>query len=288
MTTETTTETNPLLQALNSLGFVYEVRTSTRGTAYAGLRWESVPARGLRAFTALYESGALRLTLHAPLGAGARLDAAARLERVAALPLVRLERGEEDPEASQLALAVPLDAADVTPALVRALLAYLASAGDRLVADEHDGAGALAWPAVAGAPGATFVERALAYLELGAHPGRGGAHLIEMPLPGLGAPGAFSVTTADAGWVRVEAWLLRGSALTRARADDELVDRLQLWAPVGRFVRLARDGAEQLAVEVAAPLVGERPEDALAQVLRGAVQLLGTAYQQAQAAGVRS
>jgi hypothetical protein len=280
-----TTANNPLLQALNDLGFVYEVRYSAQGSPYAGLRWESVPARALRAFTALYEAGALRLTLYAPLGAGERLDATTRLERVAELPLVRLERGENYPEMSNLTLALPLEAEELTPALVRALLAHLASAGDWLVADEHDGTGALAWPRVAGTPGAAVVETALSSLGLGwrVDEGRDG-RVIDMGLPGLGVPGSFVVTTVDGGWVRVLARLRCGSALTRARTSDDLTDRLQQWAPVGRFVHVVGDGVEQLAVEVAAPLVCARPEDALAQALRSAVQLLGTAHKQAPVA----
>ncbi len=263
----------PLFEALDASGFKYDVRASARGTLYAGFRWSPGPGRTPAAYTALLEANALRLTVSDPLGPGKTLGTSDCLLKQAPLPAARLYSGDAPGQQLELTLALPMEGAVLGEGNLLALLSHLAACAED-VQGRPTGNSRQA-PVLPGAPDGVSLDPALAALGL---PARHGA--FDMPLPGLGVVGHFHVYHLGIGWLRVAAHLQGDPRLFRARLPAGFIDRLQRWAPVGRFVPADVPGDAQLGCEVAIPFLGRKTAEAAAQALRAAVQLLGTAYQQ--------
>lgn len=269
-----------LFAALDACGFVYSIRNAASGTRYAGFRWEAPPSRRMRSFTALFEGNTLRLTAYEPLGAGIRLAPFECLNRQRKLPIARLYLGDDPDQLLELTLAIPMEGAEPNAVVLRSLLDHLATSADDLVEFAPPQSHTL--PELSGVPEATDLGDAMRELELSPRR-QNGRWALDIDLPGLDARGRFVGSELGSGWFRFEAELERNDVLALNRLSGDLLNRLQLWAPVGRFVASEHGVSGQLGCEVTMALLGRPVRDAAAEALRAAIRLLGTAYRHAQA-----
>ena len=261
-----------LLAILDAAGFVYNVRAARSGVPYAGFQWESAPFVRRGSYTALAEGDALRLTLHdPPVGSDDYADGLFRT--VSVLPLARLYTNEEG--LWELTLAILVGGAPFSVPAFSALLEHLGMSGEFL----SNGGEPPMLPVLSDPVDRLPTAQILDQLELDPAPAGNGSR-IELPLPRLGVRGQFRVDDSGSGWVRIA-----GQLMSREIALDqdgtEVFNRLQLWAPVGRFVLLpgAVAGRHLVGCEVVTPVLGREGEDVVADSLRAAVRLLGTAHQ---------
>lgn len=271
------TESNPALAALDAMGLVYNVRRSRSNTAYAGFRWEAPPTRRMRAFTVLFEDDALRLALYQPLGPGMVPDERECLGRQRPLPLARLFEGEDDGKL-ELTLSIPMGKLPPDSFLVEQFLLHLAANADDLLG-EPTGASRQP-PRLVEASDDVPLDAALRSFDLHPHQVEG-SFRVTMKLPRLGVDGHFDTDHLGVGWLRVSAHLADDNSLDIDRMRPGLPGELQLWAPVGRFALRPTFGDRQLGVEVAAPFLGRSTADTIADAMRRATILLGTAYKHA-------
>jgi hypothetical protein len=266
--------TTPLFEALDAGGFVYNVRQSDSGTPYAGFRWQAKPAEPLQAFTALLEHEALRLTLYEPLGTDVQCDALNSLIQQQHLPLARMYQDDAGSGKLELTLGISLENSALDSSSLHALLLHLAACAADL---RGMPTGASRQPP-AMAPARDSMQLTTALQDLGFHARQdGGAFVTEQELPETGVTGQFSIYHLAAGWVRVAAQLQDNDTLSIDHLDSTLLNRLQLWAPVGRFVMMDAGGRPQLGCEVATPWLGRGTAEIIELSIRAAMRLLGTA-----------
>lgn len=275
-------EERPLFDALDAAGFAYTIRRTRAGVPYAGLQWDIAPSRPLRSFTILRQGGTLQLTTYDPLGARVVLDASTCLARQAALPLARLYVGDDPDRKLELSIGLPLDGVTLDALVLRELLTHLGTSAEAIAGTAAD----VTLPRLPGA--AESLNLPVAFHALQLTPKEEGARwALQMGLPGLPVDGRFVASVPRPGWLLVEAELVGDDRLARLAPD--LLNRLQCWAPVGRFVQRAGQtqhgassiGHGQLGCEVSSPGLGRPSADLLAATLRAAVRLLGTAFQRA-------
>lgn len=277
------TPSNPLFEALDAGGFIYNIRHSASGTSYAGFRWAATPSSELEAFTALWESSALRLTLYEPLGPGVFPGALECLACQSDLPIARLYLGADPEQKLELTVGVPVDGAVLDFSSLRALLLHLRACADD-VSGKPTGASRQP-PLLPGSRDQVPLENELKALGLISEEDAGAS--FDLELPGLEVVSRFTVYHLGTGWLRVAAHLSHDERLSLDRISPELVNRLQIWAPTGRFVSTSRAGQRHLGCEVSIPFLGRPTSQVVADSVRAAIQLLGTAYKQVcQDAGV--
>lgn len=272
-------KTTSLLRVLDEAGFAYATRKSSAGTPYAGFRWESPESHRERSFTALLESEVLRLTLHEPLGRGGTISAFECLARQRDFPVARLYGADDRKARLELTAAVSVHGTELVADTLTSLLSHLAANADDLLGSASGASRCV--PPLQGNTEEFSIPEVLRLL--GFHPSRDrGAYTVNIPLPGLAQAGHFLVYHLGPGWVRVTACLHDNNALSLDGLTGELVNQLQIWAPVGRFVSIEQRDELHLGCEVAAPLLSRSATDVVADSMRAAIRLLGTAYKQAQ------
>jgi hypothetical protein len=266
-----------LFEALDAEGFVYDIRHSANGMPYACFRWECPPLRLLRSFTALLESGSLQLTLHESIGPDGLLDEHDCLVRQSNFPVARLYSTDNYARKIELTAAILMNGVKPNIAPLKILLSHLASNADDLLGNPR-GESRQA-PSLGGATEEVSLKETLR--NLGLYPRQEqGAFSVDMTLPGLQVGGRFLVYHLGVGWVRVSAHLHQDDSLALDRLRPGFVNQLQIWAPTGRFVSVEVRGRRHLGCEVATPYLGRSASQVIADSIRAATQMLGTAYKQ--------
>lgn len=266
-----------LFAVLDAAGFVYNVRHSSAGTPYAGFRWECPPSMQLRSFTILLESEILRLTLHEALGPGCKLNEDECLSRQRDFPVTRLYNSNEQSDKVELTAAILMQGTELDIVTLKALLSHLSSNADDLLGNTT-GASRQAPPLDSVNEGGSLIE---ILRDLGLQSSREqGAYIVDIPLPGLSVVARFSIYHLGAGWVRVCAHLKEDDSLAFMHIPPGLLNQLQIWAPVGRFVSVEMFGKNYLGCEVATPFLRRQASMIITESMQAAIQMLGTALRQ--------
>ena len=273
-----TLDSSTMFTALDSAGFVYDVRHANSGTPYASFRWEYPPASAmLRPFTILHEAETLRISLHEPMGTDARLSVAECFERQRDFPVARLYTNHDDTDKLELCIAIPMKEIEPDIELLKTLMIHLTHNADELLG-VTTGASRQA-PALPAMQPEVSLAEALRKLGLQSTQQQG-AFVVDMNLPGLELKARFQVYHLATGWIRVAAHLLEDNYLELDQLPDALINQLQLWVPTGRFVVVETEAGQRLGCEVAAVFMGRSTSDVIAEAIRAASQLLGTACRQ--------
>lgn len=254
-----------LFRALSAAHFSYSVRHLPDGTPYAGFRWGTT-GLPVMSFTALEKGGELRITIHDlpdTGGSGASLWATS-----ARVPLARLYRSPETRKI-ELCAAVDVEGATMSAGSWTLLLEHLGLSAQHLTGKLPEAPELPPLPSSAApeeVPGALRAEGLdpIAHAE---------GFRFATDLPRLPVRARLGVGFPAAGWLRVEAEVEGGLRLPADRPD--LADRLQWWAPVGRFTA-APSG--DVTARVTVPYLERGTRDVLAAALRGSLRLLGTAW----------
>jgi hypothetical protein len=273
-----TLDSSTIFTALDSAGLVYDVRHANSGTPYASFRWEYPPASAmLRAFTILHEAETLRISLHEPMGTDARLSVAECFERQDDFPVARLYTNHDDADKLELCIAIPMQGITPDIELLKTLMIHLTHNADELLGTTKvSSRQAPALPAMQ-----PEILLADVLCKLGLHPTQQqGAFVVDINLPGIEPKARFQVYHLATGWVRVTAHLREDNYLEIDQLPDALISQLQLWAPTGRFVSVKTEAGQLLGCEVAAIFMGRHANVVIAEAMRAATQLLGTACKQ--------
>lgn len=264
-----------LFTALNSADLDYAIRETETGARYAGFRL-SIGDADLQSFTSIVDGGNLRVTAHGVCDLETGDVSSEYFELQRQLPIARLLPGEDNPIALDLALAVNVSNAVLTGGLVKALLAHMQDNIDEL--HGRPGPESRQAPSVSGSWADVPLDEELGNAGY-ASTQAGGAYEISSELPGLPIQARLQVYHLGPGWIRISG--LCSPALQLDRLQDDLIGRLQHWAPVGRFTDARENDTPVLGAEVAVPLLGREPTAALVAGIEDALRLLGTAYSHA-------
>ena len=255
---------NPIFRALEQLRFSYDVRHTPEGKVYAGFKWatDGLPELSV---TAIHTEGIARFQVH-DLGAvpATAVEEVRQLERVAMFA---------DPYSGKVQLRLSIDLVDAAldgPELL-ALLFFLAECV--AVVTGPSAKGGWAWARrLFGAASPPPRTPGIPNLRPGARVPPVEECVIE--LPRLEKQARISFQEDVPGWLVARGEIVSPQRFRLAANQIPLVDKLQNWAPYGRFL-LQPDG--ELRVEVASPLL-DRPSGPLAERAVGSIiQLLGTA-----------
>lgn len=271
-------DSSTVFTALDSAGFVYDVRHANSGTPYASFRWEYPPASAmLRVFTILHEAETLRISLHEPMGTDTRLSVAECFEWQRDFPVARLYTNYDDADKLELCIAIPMQEIEPEIELLKTLMIHLTHNADELLGTTT-GASRQAPALPAMQPEVSLVE---ALRKLGLQPTQQqGAFVVDLNLPGLELKARFQAYHLATGWIRVVAHLLEDNTLKIEQLPDAFINQLQLWAPTGRFVVVETEAGQRLGCEVAAIFMGRSTSDVIVEAMRAATHLLGTACRQ--------
>lgn len=257
---------NPVFAALDQARFTYSVRHTPAGLPYAGFRW-AAPGVPELSVTAIAQDGVVRLTVH-DLPFPRSLPALELSDRMRRIPIVRIFR---DPDAGAVDLTLTVDVADagLEGGQLIELLQYMAEA--RAAALGKGAPGAL--PALGSGEAPGPLPAILAQIGIDAAPGERRAG-FEVPLPGMDVRARVLVADPGGGWLSASGGLSAPVPLVLRPDQMSLLDRLQNWAPAGRFLISA---TREITAEVASPLLGRPPAPVLRRSLDRLLQLLGTA-----------
>lgn len=273
-----TVDNSTIFTALDNAGFVYDVRHANSGTPYASFRWEYPPASAmLRTFTILHEAETLRISLHEPMGTDARLSVAECFDWQDDFPVARLFTNHDNADKLELCIAIPTQGITPDIDLLKNLMIHMIHNADELLGTTKvSSRQAPTLPAIQ--PDVSLAE---VLRKLGLHPAQQqGAFVVEMNLPGIEQKARFQVYHLATGWIRVAAHLLEDNFFEIDQLPDVIINQLQLWAPTGRFVRVETEAGQLLGCEVAAIFMGRDASVVIAEAVRAATQLLGTACKQ--------
>ncbi|MFA3791874.1 hypothetical protein AB6T38_12210 [Aliiglaciecola sp. SL4] len=267
-----------LFATLDSDGFVYEVKYTKKGIPYAGFRWEFPQHSGmLRAFTIFYDEDTLRISLHEPMGVNVRLKIAECLKYQQDFPVSRLQTNSDDDNKLELCIAIPIENIKPDIKLLKSLMIHLTNNADELLGTFK--VSSRQAPTLPAMPSELSLADIL--VKLGLQPiQHQGAFVIDLRLPGLDLKSRFSVYHLATGWIKVSGHLLEKEEFEIKRLPESLIQQLQLWAPIGRFVTQEFEGRQILGCEVAGIFMHHDPSFVIAQVIKAAMLLLGSASQQ--------